>query len=301
MANNFSSYAEKFSPELDKMIVQESKTGFLADNVFKAKFIGAKTVQIPEVDMVGLGNYDRATGYSKGDVNLQYKDYTLTQERSRQLYLDAQDADESGVPDLAGKLVGEFTRTQVIPEIDAYVLSKLYGVANSKSHVTEFTTEKAVNQLIATINSVEEACGYSNDEIVAMVDPTLYNALMNSTELQRFITASNFKQGEVDLKVKNLNGCSIIPVSSDRMKSNFVFDEGSTTNKGGFKPGDGAVNIRAIVLPKKNASLIKKVDKINMFDPNQVEDMDAYKINYRLYYDLLVKKSVENTIFAISG
>ena len=37
---NVISYAGKYSGELDKMIVQESKTGFLADNVFKAKFSG---------------------------------------------------------------------------------------------------------------------------------------------------------------------------------------------------------------------------------------------------------------------
>ena len=44
MANDFNNLAQKYSPELDKMIVQESKTGFFADNVFGAKFFGAKTV-----------------------------------------------------------------------------------------------------------------------------------------------------------------------------------------------------------------------------------------------------------------
>lgn len=298
---NAISYASKYAPELDKMITQEAKLGFLADNVFKAKFAGAKTVYLPEVDMVGLGNYDRAGGYSKGDVTLTHKPYTLTQERSRQLYIDAQDADESGVPELAGKLVGEYTRLKVNPEIDAYGISKLYGVANENNHVTAYNADTAVADLLACINNVEAANGYNNESIVALVDPVLYGVLMTSKELDRNITISEFKQGEINLKVKNINGCTIIPVAADRMKTAYVFDTGATADKGGFSAAENAGSVRAIIMPKKGASLVKKVDKVDMYSPSEVQDMDAYKINFRLYYDLLVKNSNKDTIYSIKG
>lgn len=300
MANAIS-YAGKYANELDKMIVQEAKIGFLADNVFKAKFSNAKTVYLPEVSMVGLGNYSRTNGFAKGDVTLTHKAYTLTQERSRQLFIDAQDADESGVPDLAGKLVGEYTRTQVIPEIDAYSISKLYGVANEKTHVTEYSADKAVATLLETINNAEAAMEYDDStSLVALVDPTLYNVLMTSQELQRHIAIGDFKQGQLDLKVKNLNGCAIIPVSAGRMKSAYVFDAGTTSNKGGFSVASNAKSVRAVVLPKDSASLVKKVDKVDMHGLGEDINRDGYTINYRLYYDLIVKNSRKDTIFAIA-
>lgn len=300
MANSIAG-ASKYVGELDKMIVQVSKTGFLADNVFKAKFVGAKTVQLPKVTMIGMGNYSRTGGYPKGDTTLTYQDYTLSMERGRQLFLDAQDADESGVADLAGKLAGEYIRTHAVPECDAYNISKLYGVANTKTHVTTFAEASAVKDLLAAINNAEAAMGYDGaTSLVALVDPVMYALLQTSSELQRYITISDFKQGEVNVKVKMLNGCAIIPVSADRMKSGFTFDPGSSNSKGGFTPASGAKDVRALVLPKDSASFVKKVDKFDIINPSDVEDYDAYKINFRMYYDLIVKESRKGTIFAIA-
>lgn len=303
MANDFSKgYAQKYAGELDKMIVQSAKTGFFADNAFKAKFIGAKTVQIPELTLVGLGNYDRVEGFKPGDATLVYTDYTLGQERSRQLYLDAQDADESGVGDLAGKFAGEFTRTQVVPEIDAYSLSKLFGVASGiDGHVTAYDESKGVAQLLNAIAACDAAMEYDGSTSgVAFVDPVMYGILMNSPELQRTITISDFKQGEIDTKVKTINGYAIIPVAASRMRGKYKYEDGSVSSKGGFTPEEGAANVRAIVLPKDSASLVKKVDKLDIHAPGADVMRDGYVINYRLYYDLFVKNSRKNTIFAIA-
>lgn len=301
MANSIS-YASKYAPELDKMIVQVAKTGIFADNAMKARFSGAKDVYLPELSMVGLGNYDRVNGYSKGDATLTHTKYTLSQERSRQLFIDAQDADESGVPDLAGQMVGEYTRTQVVPEIDAYALSKIFGVANTEDNVKTFAQANAVADMLAAINGAEAATGYDGGaSLVAFVDPTMYALLMNSPELTRSITINEFKKGEVNVKVRNLNGCDIIPVAANRMKSAFTFNAGSTASAGGFTPASGAKTVNAIVLPRDSASLVKKVDKVDMYAPSDVIDRDGYVINFRLYYDLFVKNSRKGTIFAIAG
>ncbi len=295
MANTIN-YAEKYTGELDKMIVQTAKTGFLADNAFRAKFSGSKTVYLPELSLQGLGDYSRTGGYPKSDATLVHTPYTLTQERGAQLFIDAQDVDESGVSNLVGQMVGEFTRTQAVPEMDAYNISALYKIAAANTNTVSFETKTAVADLLSLINKAEAAMEYDGaTSLIAMVDPTLYNLLMTTAELQRYITVSDFKQGEINLKVKNLNGCSIIPVSASRMKSDFDFKPNA-----GFAPTSTAVDVRAVVMPKDSASFIKKVDKINVLNPEQVEDYDAYKINFRLYYDLIVKTSRKKTIFALS-
>lgn len=291
--SNIIGYTNKYAPELDKMIVQEAKTGFMADSKFTAEFTGARTVNLPEVNFDGLGSYDRANGYSKGEANLTYTPYTLSMERSKQLVIDAQDADETGMPSLAGKMVGEYTRTKVNPEIDAYNISKLYGIANENNHKRTFNEETAVADMLAAINDAEAANGYTNDKMVALVDPVMYAALMTSNDLQRAIVVGDFEQGSANLKVKELNGCAIIPVAADRMKTEYDFGES------GFAAKESAGNIRAVIMPKSAASLVKKVDKVDIFTPEEVQDMDAYKINFRLYYDCFVTNQKKGLIFAI--
>ena len=287
--------ASKYANELDKMIVQESKTGFLADSKFKARFTGARTVNMPKIDFDGLGDYSRENGYSKGGTNFTYNSYTLTKERSKQLTIDAQDADETGVSSLVGKMVGEYTRTKVNPEIDAYALSTLYGVANEKGNVDTFESGSAVEIMLDCINKAEAASGYTNEQMVAFVDPVMYAALMTSDKLQHSITVSEFEQGAVNLKVKELNGCAIIPVAADRMRTAYDF------NESGFAASEDAGYIKAIVMPKSAASLVKKVDKVDIYTPDMVQDMDAYKINFRLYYDCFIMENKKGLVFAISG
>ncbi|MBQ1211610.1 MAG: hypothetical protein IIX68_07395, partial [Clostridia bacterium] len=123
--------------ELDKAVVQKAATGFLADNALRAKFVGAKTVLIPEVDMSGLGNYNRDSGFVNGSIQVSNKPYTLSQDRGRSFQLDREDEDETGIANLAGEVLAEFVRTKVVPEMDAYNLSKLAGYAAENDQLSD--------------------------------------------------------------------------------------------------------------------------------------------------------------------
>ena len=50
MAINSLENVTKYSSELDKMFAQKSAVGFFADNALATKFVGAKTVIIPDID-----------------------------------------------------------------------------------------------------------------------------------------------------------------------------------------------------------------------------------------------------------
>lgn len=299
LGNN--STASKYTEQLDKMYVQKAVTGFLADNALRAKFVGAKTVMIPNIEFEGLVNYDRDEGFTKGATTVNHVPFTLTKDRGRTLQIDREDMDETGVASLAGQVLSEYIRTQVVPETDAYVLSTLYAKAKAAHvandlHITKYTESSAVKDLLNTINNAQNAAGY-DEELVAFVNPTLYSVLMTSAELSRQVITSDFKQGELNLKVKSINGVSIIPVTTDRMKSEYTF---ATSGTGGFNATSAAKNIYAIVMPKKGASLVRKTETLRVFTPEQNLNADAYKFDYRIYYDLLVKESNKKKIFAIS-
>lgn len=299
MPINSIAYNQTMTQELDEALVQHSVTGRFADNVLRAQFVGAKTVLIPEVDMQALGDYDRATGYAEGAVSVTNTPYTLSQDRGRSFQIDREDADESGVAELMGKLAAEFVRTKVIPEMDAYALSKLAAVAKDNDAITGDPATTALKMLKSAILKAQEAAGY-DEELVAYVDGAFWGNLQTTADIARHLVVSDFKNGEIDTKVTKLDGVEIIPVQSNRMKTAYDFYDGAEEGQkaGGFVPAEGAKSIGLLVLPKKAASLVKKTEKTRTFTPEQNQKADAWKMDYRVYYDLLVKGSYKRTIFA---
>lgn len=282
----------KYSNELDKVFAQKSAVGFFADNALATKFVGAKTVIIPDIDFQGLADYDREAGFARGAITVANTSYTMAMDRARSLQIDREDMDETGIANLAGKILGEYVRTKVVPECDAYVLSKLAGLAISRSNTVEGDVTKPFETLCELINNVQSVVGY-DEELVAFVDSYMYAALQNSSEISKLITVSDFKQGEVDLKVKTLNGVAIIPVVSERMKTAYDFNDNS-----GFAPLNTASETYMLVCPKSGAHLVKKTEKMRIFTPEQNIDADAYKFDYRIYYDVFVNKSGLDAVWA---
>lgn len=295
MAINSLTSVSKYTDALDKVVVQEAQTGFFADNVFRSKFVGAKTVIMPDIDFVGLANYDRDSGFSRSGVTVGQTSYTLTKDRGRSIQIDREDMDETGIAGLAGQILGEYVRTQVVPEVDAYVLSKLAGIASTKSHKTSYAADTAIAQLLGAINNLQARVGYS-EQLVAFVDSEMYSKLMTSSELSRQIIISDFKKGDINVAVKSLNGVAIIPVADGRMRDSYTFTAGtaatgSAAATGGFTPDSSAGYIRALIIPKSGAHLVKKTEALRTFAPESNIDADAYKFDYRIYYDVFVKKS----------
>ena len=291
MSINSIENAVTYSTELDKMFAQKSATGFFADNALATKFVGAKTVIIPDVDFQGLADYDRDTGFTKGAITVSNTSYTMAMDRARSLQIDREDMDETGIANLAGKILGEYVRTKVVPECDAYVLSKLAGLAVTRANTIEGEADKPFEALCSLINEVQSVVGY-DEELVAFVDSYMFASLQNSAEISKMITVSDFKQGDISLKVKSINGVAIIPVVSERMRTAYEF------GANGFKPAANSREIYMLVTPKSGAHLVKKTENMRIFTPEQNIDADAYKFDYRIYYDVFVNKSGLDSIWA---
>ena len=120
-------YATIFQQELDKAFVPASTTGWMQRNARLAKYTGGAEIQIPSLLMDGLADYDRGEGFAQGDVTLTYTTVTMSRDRGRGFNLDAMAVDESNFVATASNVMGEFQRTKVIPEVDAYNLSTLYA------------------------------------------------------------------------------------------------------------------------------------------------------------------------------
>lgn len=298
MANKINNleFATAFTGELDKQLVQESVTGFMADSAFAAKFVGASQVKIPEMSMLALGDYDRDTGFAKGSVTVKSKIYELTQERGREFNIDREDMDETGVAGLAGSLMSEFQREKAIPEIDSYVISKIAAQAlkNDPITTTDFNSDTAVYAAFdELLTRTRESLKGTNEELVCFITPRIMAKLRRSNEISRMINVGDFKQGEITRQVKNIDNVALIEVDPLRMYTAYESLSGAEGDEyeGGLKPLASASKINMLMVGKKTASLIKKLVKIKTFTADENQEMDAYKFQYRIYYDLLIKAS----------
>ena len=109
MANTIE-YASILQSELDKAAVEIATSGWMELNDKLIKYNGGADVKIPALDMDGLGNYDRQTGFVDGDVNLTWETKTMTQDRGRRFTIDENDVNETNFVLTAASVMGECQR-----------------------------------------------------------------------------------------------------------------------------------------------------------------------------------------------
>jgi hypothetical protein len=296
---NVIEYAKIFQQELDKQVVAQATSGWMEANAGLVKYNGGNEVKIPKIDMDGLGDYDRAKGFVEGAVTLEYETKTLTQDRGRTFMLDRMDVDESNFVATAANVMGEFQRTQVVPEIDAYRYSSISAqaiAAGSARGGYDPDAETILSEIKKDIHDIYDVAG--EIPLVITVSMPVWAIISNSTEIMKFLSVIDFSRGEVKTKVRGIDDNPIIPVPSARMKTKYQFLDGKTSGqeKGGFTPEADAKNINWIITPRTAPIAVSKTDNIRIFEPDTNQQADAWKIDYRKYHDLWIK---ENQLVAI--
>lgn len=290
MAINTIEAAKIFMTALDQQMIEGATSGWMESNAGQVKYSGGNEVKIPTIATNGLADYDRDSGYNQGAVSLTYQTKTMTKDRGRQFLLDRIDVDESNFIANATAVMNEFQRTQIIPEVDAYRYSKIYGLAKSAGFSKEYSP--ATNTILSTLNkditAIYDSCGEA-DLVIVMPYPVA-DILDNSDALHRHVNVGDFKQGNIDLKVKTFNGIPIIRVPSARMKSAYTFNDGISPGQetGGFAAADNAVLINWIICPQNVPIAVSKTDNFKIFDPDVNQSADAWKIQYRKFHDIWI-------------
>ena len=299
MAINTLEYAKVFMTTLDKQLLSGATSGWMEPNADKVIYNGGAEVKIPKITTSGLGDYDRDGGFKKGAVTLAYETMTMTQDRGRTFHLDAMDVDETNFVASAGHVMGEFQRTKVIPEIDAYRYSTVAAKAEEKGKVTTgtITVDNVLSMLLGDIAKIRDEVG-DDTELVISMSGLISPLLEQAKDLQKKIDVSNFKKGEVDMKVKSIDSCPIITVPSARMKTEYLFKDGETEGQedGGFAATETAKNINWIIMPRTAPIAVSKTDVTRIFDPMTNQAAHAWKIDYRKYHDLWIP---ENQLAAV--
>lgn len=295
MAINTLQYSQQFQTVLDAQMLASATSAFMEANAGQVKYDGGDTVHIPEISMQGLAKYDRDEGFNQGSVTLKFNHCKMTQDRGRTFQLDSMDVNETNFVATAGTVMGEFQRTQVIPEIDSYRYSKIAALATAENKVTTgFTPAVAtiLEKLEAEITEIQDVVG-EDEGLIIVMSTKLRTILNNSDKFNRYLNVTEFKNGSVNTTVKSFNDIPILGVPSARMKTSYVFNDGKTASQqaGGFKVDTGAKDINWIIMPQRAPIAVSKTDKVRVFTPELNQKADAWKIDYRKYHDLWIPKN----------
>lgn len=195
MPNNIA-LAKNYIDILDEVYRSASVTADLTSDAGMMR-AGANVNEVlyPQIDVGGLGNYDRNSGYTSAAVTLKWATARFNYDRGAKLEVDTMDNQES--MNLAFTRAGaELQRTRVAPEADAFTFATICGFGGITKKAETFTGAEAfLKALIEAKNKMDE------DEVpeegrILYATPTLMNGVMalDTTKSREILNAFAVKK-----------------------------------------------------------------------------------------------------------
>lgn len=283
MANSIA-LVSKFQPILDEIYKNASATASMDAPTKPISFGGASAVNVFKTSVVGMGTYSRATGYPAGDVTGTWETLTLAASRGRAFSIDRMD-DEETLGQAFGTLAGEFIRTQVVPEVDAYRFSK-YA---SWSGISEVGSPATLTTAAAVLAAFDVAMAQLDADQVPPEGRKLFLSTAHYNLLKGSLTRSLKNETSADRRIYELDGVQVISVPQTRFYKGITLDAGSTSSAGGFsKTATTGRDINFMLLHPSAILQVTKLADLKVFSPEENQTADAWLFQYRLYHDAFV-------------
>lgn len=222
-----------------------------AENDSRYRWTGAKTIEIPSLTTTGRVDGDRDTiGTAKRNFDNAWEPKTLLNHRKWSTLVHPMDIDETNQVASIQNITKVFNEEQKFPEMDAYLISKLYAdwvAADGAADTTVLTTDT----ILASFDSMMVAMDEKNVPKVGRIlytTPAVKVMLKNAKELTRFI-----QNGDANIQraVASLEEVKIEDVPSVLMKTAYDFTEGWTPGTGAKQINLALVHPSAVITPEK--------------------------------------------------
>lgn len=211
-----------YLPMLDEVYKENSKTAILEGDEVTVKKGQNGEVKVAKLDMDGLGDFSRNTGYTQGSTSFVWETIKYDKERSQDLRIDRLDNDEAlGQP--FAKLAGEFMRTKVVPETDAARIAALCSATGISTKTETLSTGANVVSALRTCANKMDEDEVPAESRILFITPT-YKAMVDDLDTTKSkAVMSKFS--------------TIIEVPQSRMISAITLNSGD--NSYGYKKGRG--------------------------------------------------------------
>lgn len=270
MANSIQ-LSKVYTNLLDEVYQQSALTAVLESDASLARQgANANEIVIPKLSMDGLADYSRNSGYVNGDVTLNWETVQFNYERGRMFSVDNMDNEET--QNIAfGRLAGEFIRTKVVPELDAFRFATYAATVGAGTATGALATGADVIAALRTATSAMDEAEVPMEDRHLFITPTLMGLVedMDSTKsrevLARFASITKVPQTRFYSAIELLDGKS------------------PSEEKGGYKKADGAAELNFEIIHKPATLQFTKHAVPKVISPELNQDADAWKYGYRNY------------------
>lgn len=267
---NVITLAEQFVPILDEVYKSASLTAKLDGSADLVRAgANANELIIPKLSMQGLGDYSRNSGYVAGDVTLTNETVKCNFDRGRMFQVDMMDnLETAGIA--FGRLAGEFIRTKVVPELDAFRFASYAGITGISTAAAAVLASGAdvIAALRAGINKMDEDEVPFEDRHL-FITPTLYGMVQDLDTNKSREVLSRF--------------ASYTLVPQTRFYTAIDQYDGSTSGEeaGGYVKDTAGKNINFMIVHRPALIQFSKHVAPKIISPELNQDADAYKFGYR--------------------
>ena len=246
----------------------------------KYKPVNGKTVMIPSMTVSGAKavNRDSIDGKFNRNFNTEMQPVTMMMDREWDTLVDPMDIKETNQVATIANVTETFNQFQKVPEMDAYMASKLSSYAQSFGTVDTTVLDKDTiletwdGYLAYMVNQ-----RINRDRLVAYMTPDAYKLLKEAAGITRFIDAGTGIRN-VDRNVGKLDGVLIREVPKDIMQTAFDFTVG-------WKVESGAKTINMLLVDPM-AMIAPVVYEVAMMSAPTAQSKGKWLYYERYYYDV---------------
>lgn len=221
------------------------------ENDARYRWVGANTIQIPTISTTGRVDGDRDTiSTATRNYNNQWETKTLTNHRKWSTLVHPMDIDETNYVATIQNITQVFNEEQKFPEMDAYLVSKVYAdwtAVGKTADSTEITVDNILQLFDDYMTEMDDKNVPASGRIL-YVTPQVNKILKQAKEISRFVMNG---ENAISRAVRSLDEVKIETVPSVLMKTVYDFTEG-------WQPGVGAKQINmflvhpsAVITPEK--------------------------------------------------
>lgn len=278
--------AQQFVPILDEIYKNASLTSKLDGNPELVRAgANANELIIPKLTMQGLGNYSRNSGYVAGDVTLTNETVACNFDRGRMFTVDYMDnLETAGIA--FGRLAGEFIRTKVVPEEDAFRFATYAGITG----ISKVAAGATLADGAAVVAALRVAITKMDEDEVPMEDrhlfitPTLHGLIQDMDTTKSREVLARF--------------ASITDVPQTRFYTAISQYDGSTSGEeaGGYVKAAAAKDINFMIIHKPAVIQFPKHIAPKIITPEVNQTGDGYKFGYR---QVAIADAYENKVAGI--
>ena len=246
-------YAKVYSDQLSQTFPRALNFGALyaTDNNNRFRFKGGKTIEIPHISIIGRKDVDRdAIEAPSRNYENEWIEFELTNQRKWSTLIHPADIDQTDYATSIANITSVYNNEYKFPEMDAYVVSKLFADWDEyygANDPVKITADNVLDLFDTIMLNMTEALVPVTGRIL-YVTPTVMNALKKAASMSRNLVV-NSVDGDINRTITMLDGVQVIVVPSAIMRTEFNFDQGASASLDARQVGMLLVHPDAIITP----------------------------------------------------